>query len=342
MLVLTTTLFLLPLLATASLAPTPPQLDPPGSIETGNFCGFKNPCQPGWTCKSSLAMPDCAGLVGVCPSGRCMRPARAANSRPPFRPGLPGLDERGVGEGAQEKEQEPSAPLPTPSRWDTPGFLQDAFCGSQRPPCGRSQVGGRYEGDEQRAPAPEPATLAKRAAAARPTPPPLDPEASIEGPPCGFKTMPCQPGWTCKKLDESCTRGENCAGVCTRKAAAAANGRPPFRPGPPGLDAPVTSTKPSATRRPSPARPAATRPSYKSCGGFRIRNEPCAAGEICVDDPYAGGCGMACDAPGVCVKPVFCGGFAGFQCAGGLMCVDDPRDDCDPRNGGSDCGGICV
>ena len=24
------------------------------------------------------------------------------------------------------------------------------------------------------------------------------------------------------------------------------------------------------------------------------------------------------------------------------MCVDDPRDDCDPKKNGADCGGICV
>jgi hypothetical protein len=83
-------------------------------------------------------------------------------------------------------------------------------------------------------------------------------------------------------------------------------------------------------------------PKYKSCGGFRIEYVGCPKDQICVDDPYAGGCGMACDAPGICVKPVFCGGFAGIQCKGGKICIDDPRDDCDPNNGGADCGGICV
>lgn len=68
----------------------------------------------------------------------------------------------------------------------------------------------------------------------------------------------------------------------------------------------------------------------------------CAEDEICVDDPYVSGCGMACDRPGICVKPIFCGGFAGFQCKDGKICIDDPRDDCDPLNGGYDCGGVCV
>jgi hypothetical protein len=38
----------------------------------------------------------------------------------------------------------------------------------------------------------------------------------------------------------------------------------------------------------------------------------------------------------------FCGGIAGIPCPENLTCVDDPSDDCDPKNGGADCGGICV
>jgi hypothetical protein len=37
----------------------------------------------------------------------------------------------------------------------------------------------------------------------------------------------------------------------------------------------------------------------------------------------------------------FCGGIAGIPCAEGSLCVDDPHDDCDPSQGGADCGGIC-
>lgn len=81
---------------------------------------------------------------------------------------------------------------------------------------------------------------------------------------------------------------------------------------------------------------------YKECGGFRIKPIECPKGQICIDDPYREGCGMACDMPGICVTPVFCGGFAGFACKGGKKCVDDPRDSCDPESGGADCGGICV
>lgn len=37
----------------------------------------------------------------------------------------------------------------------------------------------------------------------------------------------------------------------------------------------------------------------------------------------------------------FCGGIAGIPCPEGFTCVDDPRDDCDPKQGGADCGGVC-
>jgi len=37
-----------------------------------------------------------------------------------------------------------------------------------------------------------------------------------------------------------------------------------------------------------------------------------------------------------------CGGFLGTPCPGAGKCVDDPTDDCDPNNGGADCGGICT
>jgi hypothetical protein len=39
---------------------------------------------------------------------------------------------------------------------------------------------------------------------------------------------------------------------------------------------------------------------------------------------------------------VACGGFLGTPCPGAGQCVDDPSDDCDPRNGGADCSGMCV
>ncbi|KAL1839100.1 hypothetical protein VTJ49DRAFT_1868 [Mycothermus thermophilus] len=138
--------------------------------------------------------------------------------------------------------------------------------------------------------------------------------APIDKRPCGFKIAPCPRGTYCEKIDPDCDRGENCAGYCV----------------------PLPRTLATSTR------PSTPRPTYQSCGGFRIKPYECPDGEICVDDPYVGGCGMACDRPGICVKPVFCGGFAGIPCKDGKKCVDDPRDDCDPMNGGADCGGICV
>jgi eight-cysteine-cluster-containing protein len=53
----------------------------------------------------------------------------------------------------------------------------------------------------------------------------------------------------------------------------------------------------------------------------------------------AGGTGVGGAEP---PPPAFCGGFAGIPCERGFDCVDDPNDDCDPANGGADCGGICV
>jgi len=53
-------------------------------------------------------------------------------------------------------------------------------------------------------------------------------------------------------------------------------------------------------------------PTYQSCGGFRAQPVSCGRDDVCVDDPYVHGCDMACDRPGICVKPVFYGGFAGL------------------------------
>ncbi|KAL2129562.1 hypothetical protein VTI74DRAFT_7611 [Chaetomium olivicolor] len=140
--------------------------------------------------------------------------------------------------------------------------------------------------------------------------------ASADKRSCGFKIAPCPSGEVCKKVDPACDRGENCLGYC------------------------VPSLSTTLIRSKTTALP--PKPTYQSCGGFRASPVECPKDEICIDDPYSGGCGMACDAPGICVKPVFCGGIAGVQCEDGKKCVDDPRDDCDPKNGGADCGGICV
>lgn len=41
-------------------------------------------------------------------------------------------------------------------------------------------------------------------------------------------------------------------------------------------------------------------------------------------------------------KPQRCGGLAGIACPQEQICIDDPSDECDPKQGGADCGGICV
>lgn len=56
----------------------------------------------------------------------------------------------------------------------------------------------------------------------------------------------------------------------------------------------------------------------------------------------AAAAGVAVRARGACSKPTACGGIAGIPCEGDAECVDDPSDDCDPEQGGADCGGICV
>jgi hypothetical protein len=55
----------------------------------------------------------------------------------------------------------------------------------------------------------------------------------------------------------------------------------------------------------------------------------------------AAAAGASIASKGECSPRVFCGGIAGFPCPGAGMCVDDPNDDCDPEQGGADCGGLC-
>jgi hypothetical protein len=62
---------------------------------------------------------------------------------------------------------------------------------------------------------------------------------------------------------------------------------------------------------------------------------------------FATACGPAAEAQDTATtqeqqaEGQFCGGIAAFPCPEGYTCVDDPNDDCDPNQGGADCGGIC-
>jgi hypothetical protein len=81
---------------------------------------------------------------------------------------------------------------------------------------------------------------------------------------------------------------------------------------------------------------------YRSCGGFRIQPRNCFSGQTCIDDTrIPGNCGMACDAPGICVSnsAATCG--KARKCRRGLWCYTDPRTEC-ALNGGQDCPGICL
>ncbi|KAF2632525.1 hypothetical protein BU25DRAFT_330635 [Macroventuria anomochaeta] len=98
----------------------------------------------------------------------------------------------------------------------------------------------------------------------------------------------------------------------------------------------------SSRHRPTPT-PTGEFRKVQICGGGRANTNICPTGYTCIDDPYKPGCGLACDQTGICVKDQLCGGFAEFKCPDNRqVCVDNPRDDCDPKNGGADCGGLCV
>ncbi|KAL2205249.1 hypothetical protein CC79DRAFT_1371066 [Sarocladium strictum] len=123
---------------------------------------------------------------------------------------------------------------------------------------------------------------------------------------CGFKIAPCSPDMTCIPDSDDCTDMTACGGHCEFT-----NVYPPC--GARGINGPIG-----------------------------VCDEKT---ETCVDDPRTpDACGMACDAPGLCLKNDVpqCGGFAGFQCPEGLFCYDLPDDGCDPENGGADCIGICL
>jgi hypothetical protein len=139
--------------------------------------------------------------------------------------------------------------------------------------------------------------------------------AADSGNVCGLKIAPCPEGEVCIPNDPECTDVNRCLGTC---------------------EAP---TKMLVVKR-------AATTTYQACGGFVATPTPCPTDYTCIDDPRRGGCGMACDIPGICVpndSPT-CAGFIGKSCPAdsGLQCYDYPGDGCDPDDGGADCSGICL
>ncbi|KAI4599991.1 hypothetical protein KJ359_001092 [Pestalotiopsis sp. 9143b] len=133
---------------------------------------------------------------------------------------------------------------------------------------------------------------------------------------CGLRIAPCDDGTVCVPNDPSCIDTDRCLGKCYPLPTSTVETR----------KAPTTT--------------------YQACGGEAITPNHCPADYQCIDDPRKGGCGLACDAPGICVPNDYpaCSGFVGRSCpeGSGLECYDFPNDDCDPSNGGADCIGICL
>jgi hypothetical protein len=80
--------------------------------------------------------------------------------------------------------------------------------------------------------------------------------------------------------------------------------------------------------------------SYPFCGGETMHPNYCAQGERCVDDArFPESCGMACDAPGICVseEQPRCTMGDGV-CPWGLWCYRDLYTDC----AGDGCSGVCL
>ncbi|KAF1951779.1 hypothetical protein CC80DRAFT_528248 [Byssothecium circinans] len=160
----------------------------------------------------------------------------------------------------------------------------------------------------------------------------------------------CEPRVCAQNWPDSCYCGNANKQACFNTCGGI---KPSFQPCPP-RDTPsviTTSLKttPKSTTTTTNPLPSTTKlPPYTHapCGGGRANYTECTQPNyMCIKDPYRPGCGPECDGPGICVEDRMCGGFAGYPCPSlGQRCVDDPRDgdDCDPRLGAADCGGLCV
>jgi hypothetical protein len=136
-------------------------------------------------------------------------------------------------------------------------------------------------------------------------------------------TCTCEPVFCAQVFPQSCVCANNNKKRCWEKC---------------GGPKPELEVCPDPTLEPTP--PPTKTPTRKRCGGGRGNQHlVCDEDEVCIAEP--GTCGPPCDGFGVCVKDKLCGGIAGFGCPTGQSCIDDPRDDCDPKHGGADCGGLC-
>ncbi|KAF2254874.1 hypothetical protein BU26DRAFT_527802 [Trematosphaeria pertusa] len=162
-----------------------------------------------------------------------------------------------------------------------------------------------------------------------PTPKPTDPS-------CVCEEVMCLQMWP-----DSCY----CQNAAKQKCYEKCGGAPPTLQVCPPLSSSkfITRTVLPTKLPPTPTPTKKPWPTHAPCGGGRPNLYQCDEGYICIKDPYKPGCGPECDGLGICVEDKMCGGFAGFGCPqDGQVCVDDYRDDCDPKNGGADCGGLCV
>lgn len=158
----------------------------------------------------------------------------------------------------------------------------------------------------------------------------------------GIAGIPCPDDFTCiDDPGDDCDPkqgGADCGGICVRDQKT-----PRFCGGIAGIPCPDGFTCVD-----DPGDDCDPRKGGADCGGICVRRikDVCATvrcrrgthccpdcGRVCIPDTVS--CKEAC--PGT-----FCGGIAGIPCPDGFTCIDDPRDDCDPKRGGADCGGICV
>jgi hypothetical protein len=96
-----------------------------------------------------------------------------------------------------------------------------------------------------------------------------------------------------------------------------------------------------------PYQPPLPKLNYSSCGGYTRKPNTCSSPMSCIDNPYsiaAGGCGMACDATGICVRlNETCSSASSTECSGGKKCfAQSTTSYCHPTTGGPDCDWYCI